>query len=393
MLFWSLFLPLDGTWSCDRRRTATRPAARVCSLATAALLIQLYCIYCFTAILKSHAVWRTDFTATYYALAMDHMTLSWGRAMLAYPALLKAITVGTLALEIAGPLLLLGPWQRPWLRTGLAAVFCAFHLGIAATLNIGLFPLTCIVCWLIVLPSEFWNGIAALCRRTRLGLFQRSESPTESGNGKVRPAPPSRRPADSPAANSFMSEMLVAALLSGVVLLNCVRLNNNLGSHLQPRPLRLLVEAAQLNQLWCMFAPRPHDSGGWYNVNGTLADGRRVNLLRPDQPPQTERPPLVCATYPNPRWCKLMMNLVERDCPIYRRGVGAYLCRRWNATHGPAEQLVAAEIALIQEPIFVPGEPRDPARKPGELVLWRWRAPADLSQSIAQAMPDAAAGR
>jgi hypothetical protein len=387
MLFWSIFLPLGAVWSLDRRRNPAAPPSGVCSVASAALLIQLICIYVFTGLLKSHPMWRSDFTALYYALALDHLTTPFGYALLQVPALLKFLTASTLLLELAGPVLLFCPWFRPGLRTAVVVAFWGLHLGIAATMNIGLFPWTCIVYWMVVLPSEFWDGAAVAV--DRVGKF--------FGGGRTWHTVENMRFA-SPQANgrsgalltgtSLMSQLLLAGLLVGVMLLNYVRLGNNVAAQLEPGPLKVLMDAAQLNQFWCMFSPRPHDFSGWYDLHGSLVDGTQVNLLHPELPPQSERPPLVNATYPNARWCKLLMTVFERDCPTFRRGVGSYLCRHWNATHGPGQQLTAAEIVLVQEPIVLPDALIGDERKASSLVLWRWQAPATPPAGLAQSASD-----
>jgi hypothetical protein len=405
LLLWCIFLPLGATWSFDRRNldrrrkdlfddrwqsaaqagieqaprsagqspaepiplasraTAPAPPTHAYSVASAALVIQLGCIYFFTGILKSHPHWRSEFSALYYALGTDHLTTPLGSALMHYPTVLKWLTAGTLLLELVGPLALLCPWRAALVRTVLVAAFWSFHLGIAATFHIGLFPFTCMVYWSAVLPSEFWDAIAAAWNRRRTSAC---------------------RPDMVRAPTARITEALAATLLCGVLLLNYVRLANSVYAGLQSGPLRILTEAAQLNQFWCMFSPRPPDFGGWFNIRGTLADGTQVNLLRPGEPTQDARPPQVSATYASSRWSKLLMTLYERDCPTYRRGVGEYLCRRWNASHGPEQQLVAAEILLIIQPTPPPGAADAPPRPTTTQVIWRWMAPAHSTQNVDQ---------
>src|SRR5262245_35815228 len=58
LLFWCLFLPLGSRWSLDARR---RPiiAAPICSLASAALVLQLATMYVTTAVVKSDPMWHS----------------------------------------------------------------------------------------------------------------------------------------------------------------------------------------------------------------------------------------------------------------------------------------------------------------------------------------------
>lgn len=351
-MFWSLFLPLGARWSLDARRRPPAPN-RVCSIATAALLIQLAVMYVFTALLKDDPVWRSDFTALHYALRADHLTSTWGYELLRYPALVRALTFGTLALELVGPLLLFYPARGWGLRTFVVAAFFGLHVGIAVTMDIGLFSYVCIACWLAFLPTGFWDALARWFGRA---------------NPNPRPDVPGW------AVPSWPVQGLIAVLLCYVLLLNITRLQHGLETHLAPGPLRLVGDSAQLNQTWSMFAPRPFTVGGWYNFRGTLPDGTKINLLHPDRPPQDEPPPRVTDDYPSTAWrISLVYMLAIHDCDTHARSVGEFLCRRWNASQPPDRQLVAAELIAMLQPIPPPGEANaNPVR---EHVLWRWQAP------------------
>ena len=373
LLFWSLFLPLGAKWSWDSRRGAEQGSSRVCSLASAALVIQLVCLYLFTALLKKHAMWRSDFTAIYYALSTDHFTTLLGRELLRFPTLLQCMTAATMALEFGGPLALLYPWKNWRVRAAVVVSFWLFHLGIAATMSIGLFPAFCLVYWLALLPGEFWDWLGLRLKSVVRWPFRAVHTETaQKGRSTASTPVPANAGTTNWPAQAISVKLLLGALLIYVVLLNVARLRQSIYVNLNPGPLRSFGEAAGLDQFWCMFSPRPFDFGGWYRVEGTLPDGTRVNLFDPTLPPRHEKPPLVSATYPSLRWRKMMLNLFERDCPTHRRSVGEFFCRRWNESHGPKEQLVSAEIVLMVEPTPLPrfaAAPRPPA---DSLLLWRW---------------------
>lgn len=353
LTFWSLFLPLGAKWSLDARSRSTPPADNICSLASAALILQLACIYVFTALLKHHAMWFPRFEALHYALHSDQFTTPIGYELLRWPWLVKALTAGTLLLELGGPLVLLLPWQDWRIRTAIVASFWMLHLGIQATMEIGLFPATCLVYWIALLPAEVWQW-----RRTHDAT---ANAPTEMRDDR------------SPVTN-----VLLGSLLVYVLLLNIVRLEYGIFSHLGSGPLRTLGDAAQLNQFWGMFAPRPYDFGGWVRIDGTLASGERVNVLHPGLPPQETRPARVAATFPNWRWRKCLLNMVERDCPTHRAAVGEYFRRQWDSTHPPGDRLIGIELVLMKQPTLPPGEqgPRGDAAE--RTLLWQWRASREL---------------
>jgi hypothetical protein len=327
LTFWCLFLPLGAKWSLDARRSPTAAGTHICSLASAALVIQLACIYVFTALLKHHPMWFPQFEALHYALHSDQFTTPLGYELLRWPGLVKALTAGTLLLELGGPIVLLLPWQDWRIRTAIVTSFWMLHLGIQATMEIGLFPATCLVYWVALLPSEIWQG--------------------------NRSTPTYEMSADRP---NVVVNSLLGVLLLYVLLLNVVRLEYGIFSHLGAGPLRVLGDAAQLNQFWGMFAPRPYDFGGWVRIDGVLTDGRRVNLMQPDLPPQETRPAYVAGTFANWRWRKCLLNMVERDCPTHRAAVSDYFRRQWNAAHSHQEQLASLELRLMKQPTLPPGE-------------------------------------
>jgi predicted DCC family thiol-disulfide oxidoreductase YuxK len=49
------------------------------------------------------------------------------------------------------------------------AVFLGLHIGIIATMKIGVFPWTCLVMWLIFLPTPFWNKLTEIYRSRSFG--------------------------------------------------------------------------------------------------------------------------------------------------------------------------------------------------------------------------------
>src|SRR5688572_17145385 len=76
VLFWAMFLPLGARYSVDSawRRAPTLQSPRRLSAATVAYLGQLVLVYWFTALRNSDPEWRTEGTALYYALSLDHLT-------------------------------------------------------------------------------------------------------------------------------------------------------------------------------------------------------------------------------------------------------------------------------------------------------------------------------
>ena len=71
--------------------------------------------------------------------------------------LLPLATYGVVWFERLGPLLAFSPIATGPIRTATVALFFAFHLALAAGLDIGIFPFAAMVSWLAFLPAWFWD--------------------------------------------------------------------------------------------------------------------------------------------------------------------------------------------------------------------------------------------
>lgn len=173
LLFWSMFLPLGAAWSIDAAvddRETPRPR-RVCNFATFALLMQVCIVYWFTAALKSHPIWRSDHSAVYYALSIEQFVTPLGKLLYPYPALMTALTIFTLYLEIIGPALAFLPVATGPVRLLVILAFFALHAGFGLSMRLGFFPWISAASWLPFLPTGFWDGLfRRLGTPERLGL-------------------------------------------------------------------------------------------------------------------------------------------------------------------------------------------------------------------------------
>ncbi len=194
MLLWSLFLPLGARFSLDRIADRHSRGPRAVSVASAAIMLQLSMMYFFSALFKFHDAWLTECSAVYYALNCDAYLTQFGQWLRERPVELhKALTLATFVLEFAGPIIVFSPWKTAILRLITTLVFWGFHVGLALTLTIGLFPPICMVGWLVFLPTEFWDYLA---RRLPTGLGRYAAQPGAAGH---RPCGrrPRRRPESS----------------------------------------------------------------------------------------------------------------------------------------------------------------------------------------------------
>ena len=159
ILFWGLFLPLGARWSLDARRAgAPATSNQLASVATAALLIQTALLYWATGLHKSGATW-TGGSALYYALHLDFWATSVGVWLRQHEAVLPLLTHATRWFEILGPFVAFVPVHNAGFRLLAIVLFTGFHLSLAATLDIGPFPIFCLIAWMAFVPGVVWDRV------------------------------------------------------------------------------------------------------------------------------------------------------------------------------------------------------------------------------------------
>jgi hypothetical protein len=361
MLFWSLFLPLTksevrGQGSGDRGQ-GSGDGRLVCSVGTVAFVVQLAVMYLFTAMLKTGPSWRYDFSATYYALSIDHFTSELGYVLLSYPRLLQALTLGAILLEWIGPLLLLIPIQQTWVRIIVPLSFIGFHLGLAATMDLGTFPWICILFWAALLPSTAWDWLEQMLTLAReclgLGTVKRVALNTASASQSVA------------LIGSGATNAIAAFFLGYIVLMNINRLAYPRAMVGTP-PLSTLGQVTGLDQYWNMFSPGPYRFGGWLRIEGETADGRVVNLYRHDEPLPESKPANVSATYSTQYWRRCLVTMYEFKEESHIEGGLRYFARLWNESHDPEDRIVRSRLIHMVEhvpPPFESTQPREIERR------------------------------
>jgi len=123
-----------------------------------------------------------------------------------------------------------------------------------------------------------------------------------------------------------------------------------------------------VDQRWDMFAPNPLTYDGWYVIEGQLRDGRKVNVLHPDQPVSYAQPASIAAQYKDERWRKYLMNLSLPENSEYRLYYGRSFCRSWNTGRWPHDPgaLISFDINFMGRQNSV----SDPNRPYTKDLLW-----------------------
>lgn len=376
---WGLFLPLGARCSLDRRAgrtTSWRPFGGTAgennyfSFATVGLFVQLFVVYFFSALLKSHPIWRQDFTAIHYALHIDAYDTSVGEWLRQYPRWTAAFTRGTVGFESIAPWLLVAmglssmlprmgevlSWQSPT-RTFVVIAFILFHAGLALCLSLGTFAWFAMAIWLGMFPTWAWDTLLKNDAVARLGaMIVRWESSNDR-DSSVNPAAP---PRPSPLIFAAVQGLALGTALL-VLLINVEIVHRPLRPYLRGGPgllefdLRRPINFARLDQNWGLFTPYPRRNDGYYVVLATLKDGAQLDMMKDDQVLDWKKPADVSGSYPTFRWRKYFRNIRRpsgrADLPLYSN----YQCRQWNRAHGAGKSMERVEIYFMRRDTLARG--------------------------------------
>ncbi len=329
-LFWGMFLPLGARLSLDARREPALRAlpAQYVSAATVALLGQVCLVYFATGALKSGELWA-DGTAVRYALDLDPLVTGFGVWLRDHAdALLPLATHGVVWFERLGPLLAFAPIATGPVRTVTVALFFAFHLALAAGLDIGIFPFAAMAGWLVFLPAWFWD---VLLRRGA-------------------PAAPLAGAAPALFEARWPVQLLVGALFAWVatgVIAAILGAANPL-----PRPIMAVGNALRINQYWTMFSPNPPVLDVWIERIGTTRSGERFDVAR-GAAAKPEKPERLSAqeSWSWRIWLGYLQGL-ELDDPVRAlvlERLAEFSCRDWNDARPEAERFESIEIVQVME--------------------------------------------
>ena len=344
MLFWGMFLPLGNVWSWDAWRKQKQTGISVSllpifSVAGACLLFQTCLMYLISAYAKYNEIWREG-DALYYTFSYDAYARPLATYMLQYPEVLRWLSVGALALEGFGPVLVLSPWRTKLLRLLVIPGFVALHISIEFTLTVGLFSYASLLAWIPFLPDTFWNFFTP--------STERYESPPVSEDELV---PPTKR-----RWQERISDVVCLGTMA-YVLLYCYTT-----TYLPFAKSDLMKQAARpasvlmLTQNWGMFG-KPTRDDGWCIAAARLADGSTVDLLRDGAPLNWDKPDRVTKLHPNHRWRKYFRTLVRTDRKKLRSPMSQYLARTWDQNHEENRRVLWLDLYLVKEWTPTPGEP------------------------------------
>jgi hypothetical protein len=337
LLFWSLFLPLGARYSLDARRRGGAAGApvRVLSVASAGVLLHLAYFYFFSVFHKVQGSGWWEGTAVLVAVSHEIWRRPLGEWLLGMPVVLSLFTWGTLALELAGPLLLLSPFRTVPLRILAMVGFAGLQIGLGLCLRLWLFPWVMTIGLLPFTPTAVIDAVEA----------------------RVRRRPPERAPGGTaPLGLCRIGTVLAAIALAYVTFSHVERV---VPGGPPPRALTRVGRFFGLNQGPVMYATqRLYDAE--LQIAGVRADGVREVI---DDAGATGTWPPLARIRRFHRGKAYLERLAEMRLEAEQQGFGEWVCREWNAAHAPAERVREIEVVGIRRTIaLAPGEPRESYR-------------------------------
>ncbi len=352
LLFWSMFLPMNGKWSIDsvKRSDSFKYPQQILSFATLALLIQPALVYIFTALLKSGTEWHEDGTAIYKALVNDQAALPFGIFLSQFPNLLKLLTYYVWWLESIGPFFLFFPFFTGQIRIITIILFCLLQLGIGSSLRLELFPWTSCAMMIIYLPCSFWdyvhlkfykpnslirrlnNNIYTLVNNIPLKQFYTYQTPLFIKDSLILP--------------------IIYNLMVGFFLIYVLAFNINNVKLIIKIPINAYImgRVLNINQRWGMYTVLSN-TPAWTEIVGRLANDTFIDLKsnNPIKSMDFTKPKIISSTYKSARWLFYIARLPELDLNLKCIYLGRYLCNSWNKTHSREEALKEIEIFIVKE--------------------------------------------
>jgi hypothetical protein len=341
LLFWGLFLPLSARWSVDSLALPSARSEPFVSIGTVAFLVQLALLYPISASLKSYRDWVTDGGALHYALHLEQFVTPLGIRLRDHLPI-RWLSPATWWLELAGPLLLFSPFATASLRCLLFLAFAGLHVGIGLTLGLWLFSSVCVVAWLVILPSGFWDRLERIVAPV--------EVPARS--------PPPEVPASS-RGGRFASDLLAASFLLYVVLWNFGSLNPGTRDSWFPFEARWLGYQLRIGQLWGMFTPSPAKVSSWLELQARTGQGV-VIWLRPDGR-ICDRCPTKPERVLTERWRKFHERVVQEQGSGLDERYASFLLKRFQSFDEgkPAKVTVSWVIKRSPPPTSSRGDPKE----------------------------------
>lgn len=348
MLFlWGLFLPLGERWSVDALRGGGGRRDRVLSVATAGVLCQVVIVYTTNAVLKLRGDAWLSGEAIRAVFSLEMFVVGFGHVLADFPALLVAFDRVWLAMLAGSAVLLVA---TGWIRAVLAGAFASMHVGMAATMQLGLFPAAAVVALVPFLPGVVWDALAPVTERV-----QQSATAERVATG-LRGRLPLVSTPSLPAGVRDAGRTAVTVALAGFLVAQLAYSAASVG--FLPVPDAGPLDGEEPEARWNMFAPEPLSVDRWLRAPAETASGERVDAFHGGAF-AWDKPPDVSATYPSSRWRKYVTNVAGADDQSVPDGLSRYLCERSPVGRTAAVRNVT--VYSVEQPTRLGGD--EPVRR------------------------------
>jgi hypothetical protein len=246
---------------------------------------------------------------------------------------------------------LLFPFFNSFLRIVFFLIMTLMHIGIALSLNVGLFPYISTVCSLGILPASVFKALGKFKISQRLNsIFSKISFPL-SGR----------------AVHRFPKENLIQfnAMIFFSICILAINLQT-IGklSFLPQSNFNWIIKTLRFDQHWAMFAPSVFKDDGWFIFIGKTDDNTEINIHESvkDNSINYVKPFYVAGTYKNDRWRKYSEGMLLISNSHFRPFYCSFLLKDWNRNN-PAKKIRYLEIIYMKEISKANYEPIKPKRE------------------------------
>ena len=347
LLFFLTLLPCSKCFSVHSKFKA--PAGSVYSFATAALLLQFVVMYTVTGILKINSEWL-DGTALMIILSDTGLAKPIGLWLTNFPAILMALTWGSLMLELSAQVLLLSPYKTNQIRTVGVISFIGLHIGIFLTIEVLVFSIISIAGLLSLIPSSWWN-------------YKPLSKLTTAKITSALPVPTAFPKISNAIAAWGLFVFLTVAATSLFTYTTKIYISDKI-SH--------VAHQFRFDQRWEMFT-QPYGLCYRFVAEVRTADERFVDILRSsEERSNREAVPQDTIKFKSSRWLLLYRQMVSNQYYQQRIPTAEHLLK-YNPVVGmpTIEEINGKEVRLL---VWV-GSPEDRAAKgPAMMTYFDFRA-------------------
>jgi len=363
LLFWSMFLPLGAVYSLDARRRAPAgdvTGGAVLCWAGAGLMLQITAVYMSAGLSKLHGAEWLDGTAVAYVVRQDLWAHGLAFLLQGKTMLTTGLTYAALVIELVAPFALFSPFHTGRCRIVVLVILSCLQAGLAASIDLGLFPFVAMAALLPFVPAPVWDE---WLRRLRPHVPVRATERRDIGS-----------PGAGVSAVRYARDGFLAAVVAFVVWDNL----STVSRVTAPSGLEVAASAVSMAQGWHFYAPSPGRHNLRLTVAGLRSDSTVVTL--DDWGETTSWRPLE--RFREDFHSKEYLEGATFDlAPAEIEALGAWVCRTWNGSHGRGERVIAVAFRVWKREIRLDGSTAPPERSQSPEV--RCLPPVDVTHVAA----------